>query len=285
MKTRNNRYKTLHGLNGYLFLTNDSNRELEQHFTDFKFNINILDNVCKYIQINTTKYKNYIIIIIPDKSVIYPEFLPNYDISKIKRYSIDYIKQQVGSLVIDLYDFFMNHKKAGIQIFHKTDTHITPFMALLLVKYLLNKIDNTIELKNFDLKEIAFNGDLSSVINNGNRHYTPETTLVPIHNMIYTIKYFMYKDNKLTEIRIHNYWSPDIDRRNIVIHLQNPHILISNNHKILLFGSSFSYSLKDMYILYVHDVYFIYNKVIDDLIELLSPTYIVNERVERGLNR
>lgn len=280
-------YKTLHGKDNYLFLINDSNQELKQHFSNFTFDIKVLNNVCEYIKRNTSKYKNYIIFILPDKSVIYPEYLPKeydkYNKNKIQRFSVNYIKKKVGSYVIDLYDFIIQCKQLGIQTYPKTDTHISPLMSLYLVKHILYNIDNTIEFPEFDLKEITFYGDLTSEINNGKRPYVPEKILIPDHNIKYSVKYFRYENNKLNDIQIENYWFPDIDRRNIVIYLTNPNA--SNNHKLLLFGTSFSEKMKDFYILFVHEVYFIYSRVNDDLIDLISPTYIINERVERGLNK
>lgn len=277
-------YKTLHGKDGYLFLINDASYELDQHFREYKFNINTLDYRCEQIQKNKLKYKNYMYVIFPDKSVVYPEYLPDeYDIDKIKRFSADYIKSNVNNndVVIDLYDFIKKYKNTGMQTYSKTDTHTSQIMNLNVTKYLLNIIDKTIELPEFNLKETIFRGDLASTLNNGDRPYIKETMLIPIHNIKYSTEYLKYENNNLTNSKVENYWLSDVDRRKTLVHLTNPNA--SNKHKILIFGTSFSYNMKDQMILYVHDVYFIYNSVIDDLVDIIQPTYIINEIVERFL--
>ena len=72
--------KTLIGLNNYLFLINDSNQELKQHYdSNFKDQVNINDFL-KYINNNVelgNKYNfDYNFFVMPDKSVVCGDNLP-----------------------------------------------------------------------------------------------------------------------------------------------------------------------------------------------------------------
>lgn len=80
--------KTLKGKNGFLFLINDSNNELKQHF-DFSYKKNF--NASLFIKILEFKSKfckkkniEYYFFIIPDKSIVCKEKLP-FEVKKVKR--------------------------------------------------------------------------------------------------------------------------------------------------------------------------------------------------------
>lgn len=66
-----NDIKTLIGKSGYLFLTNDSSKELEIHNDNF-------DNVSQNFYVKYKPYTNkYLLIVIPDKSFVLKKYLPD----------------------------------------------------------------------------------------------------------------------------------------------------------------------------------------------------------------
>ena len=65
--------KTLIGKNGFLFLNNDSCKELEVHCN----NINLVN----YKNLGRYNFEKFCLIVFPNKSLIYKDFLPdNYDV-------------------------------------------------------------------------------------------------------------------------------------------------------------------------------------------------------------
>lgn len=271
--SENKTHITLHGKEGYLYLNNDCNQEILQHYGDnWKTDAKYID----YINDNNNKYSNYLFMVFPDKSIIYPEYLP-FGTRRHKRPSVNLLKNRRVKFV-DLYNHCIANK-SKMQVYAKTDTHITHEYGLSVVKYILNNIDPTIKT-DLDIRfdEIDFSGDLTSPLNNGVRPFTSEKYKKLVSNISFSCSYC---DTNINDITIDNYWDPKVDRRNVLVKLKNNNP--QNGHKILIFGTSFSYIIKDIFVLFVSEVYFIYNKVDDELVNKIKPTYIIDERVERFL--
>jgi len=125
--------KTLIGKNNYLFLINDTNRELEVH----------CNNLLLVNDITLSKYKNtnYILFIYPNKSLIYKKNLPDNYIVKY-RPALDLYKNILGDKMIDLYDLLKDEE----DIYYKTDTHINLKGNLLVYNYFINLINDKLDL-------------------------------------------------------------------------------------------------------------------------------------------
>jgi len=143
---------TLKGKDGYLFLINDSNNEIRQHFDQSYINnfnpnffIERLKSKIDYCNKNNIKY---FFFIVPDKSYVCRDFLP-FDIKIIKR-NYDLIKQLGPDL----------SEKLDHTCYSHTDSHINFLGGKELSYHILNYIDNQFKREDFDklIKEqIDFN--------------------------------------------------------------------------------------------------------------------------------
>jgi hypothetical protein len=134
--------RSLKGKDGYLFLVNDSNNEIRQHYDQTylnKFNETlfkkILNSRHSYCNNNNIKY---FFFMVPDKSYVCRELLP-FDIKFIKR---NYNK--IENLVPDFSD------KLDPSCYWKTDTHINFLGGKEITYNILNHIDPNINRAVFD---------------------------------------------------------------------------------------------------------------------------------------
>lgn len=134
--------KTLKGKNGFLFLINDSNNEIKQHFDlSYKNNFNaslfikILDFKSKFCN---EKNIEYYFLIIPDKSLVCKDFLPS-KIRLIKR-NYDSINNQIPNFANNL-----DHTH-----YFKKDSHINFVGGKELSYHYLNYIDNSFKRKDYE---------------------------------------------------------------------------------------------------------------------------------------
>lgn len=156
--------KSLRGKNGYLFLVNDSNAEIEQHFNEYyenKFSVDLFFNEYnsknKFCIDNNIKYYFFIV---PDKSLVCKEFLP-FDVKTTKR-NYNLIKNAVPDFI----------EKLNPNCYFRNDSHINYIGGKELSYHYLNHIFN-FGRKEFDKlinEQISanssnYNGDLTSDIN------------------------------------------------------------------------------------------------------------------------
>ena len=135
-----------------MFLINDSNNEIRQHFdqsyiNNFNPNFFIEKLKSKVDYCNNNNIKHFFFIV-PDKSYVCRDFLP-FDIKIIKR-NYDLIKQLVP-------DF---SEKLDHTCYSNTDSHINFIGGKELSYHILNYIDNQFKREDFDklIKEqIDFN--------------------------------------------------------------------------------------------------------------------------------
>lgn len=132
---------SLKGKNKFLFLTNDTNNELKQHFDNsFKNNFNpdlfikMLNFKEEYCGDRNIKYNFFII---PDKSLVCKEYLP-FDVTCIKR---NY--DPLNVIVPDFAD------KLDHTDYFKNDSHINFIGGNELSYYYLNHIDRNFERDDF----------------------------------------------------------------------------------------------------------------------------------------
>ena len=121
-------HKTLIGKNNYLFLINDSCKELEVHCN----NLNLVNkhNLSRY------NLNNFLLIVIPNKSLIYKDYLPEEYIVKYRTGLQSYI-EYFGEKLIDTYDTLNNETDT----YYKTDSHINMKGSYLVYKYFIRDLE------------------------------------------------------------------------------------------------------------------------------------------------
>ena len=134
--------RTLKGKDGYLFLVNDSNNEIRQHYDETfinKFNVQLFNKILAsrkdFCYNNNIKY---FFFMVPDKSIVCKDLLP-FEIKILKR-NYDKIKD----LVLDFTD------KLEPSCYWKTDTHINFIGGKELTFNILNHIDNSLKREDYD---------------------------------------------------------------------------------------------------------------------------------------
>lgn len=280
--------KTLIGKNGYLFLINDSARELDIHCNNFLFiEKNSLD---KY------NFNNFLLFVYPDKSVIFKNFLPDNYISKY-RPGIIYYKSKLGDKVIDLYDILEYEE----DIYYKTDTHINLKGNYIVYKYFImtiNYIFNLeINIKSIDLKKVNCElskygiGDLLYFQNIGNQnilnrmdtyYYTDEFSSFLGSHINNNIKILNYNLIDITSSLNNSTITWDIISKNIINHRSND--INSIDKKVIIFHDSFLLNILPIYFDIFKNIYFIKNKYNKEIINKINPDFVFEFRVERFLN-
>jgi len=134
--------KSLKGKDGYLFLVNDNNYEIKQHYDQ-----SYVNNFNSSLFIENLKYKEeycknnnikYFFFMVPDKSYVCRDLLP-FEIKIIKR-NYDLIKHLVP-------DF---SEKLDHKCYWKTDTHINFLGGKELSYYMLNYIDKNLKRSHYN---------------------------------------------------------------------------------------------------------------------------------------
>jgi hypothetical protein len=283
--------KTLIGKNGYLFLQNDSCKELEVHN----------NNLCLVDPLFYKKYESVLdkllFIVFPNKSLIYAEHLPD-------TYHLHY---RPG---FDLYsNYFKNHLLDGFphlknqDTYYKTDTHINNKGALIIYNLFVDKInklfDLTIVKQEYTLTAIECKslcnlglgiGDLTCIYNLGNQK------LESTHDVFYKINdadqlYCKYRFTPESHIRILNQQCIDETMMYLNQRLEWPiisnYILYVKNkdkkYKVVMFYDSFLISTLQLYIPLFNEIYLIKSIFDIDKIKTIQPDYVVEFRCERFL--
>jgi GT2 family glycosyltransferase/glycosyltransferase involved in cell wall biosynthesis len=271
--------KSLKGKDGFLFLINDSNNEIRQHFDksyNSKFNsdnfnekLDIKRDYCKYKKID------YYFFMIPDKSVVCQEHLP-FDVCVIKRNSDN---------INDLPDFTENLDQ---NCYFKIDSHMNYIGGRELSYSYLNYIDQNFKREDFDrllneqiteekvnIRHINVIGDLLS---QKNWSYSPEEKEKYIDEITIklTKKYLVNKKETLPEefkivgVReTEYYYNPDA--------FTDLRVLILRDSSLTYLKDSLSVYFKEMLLYWDH---WIFNK---ELVDWYKPDLILEIRTERFL--
>ena len=282
-------YKTLIGKNGYLFLQNDSAKELEVH----------TQNLCLVSPHFYKKYEciqdKFLLIVFPNKCQIYPDHLPD-------TYNIQY---RPG---FDLYSEYFKNIIDGLPIlknsdtYYKTDTHINTKGALLMYNVFIDKINELFNLNIVKQEYTLINkecilstlglgiGDLTWPSNLGNQK------LDSIYDTFYSIQdndqlYCKYKFLNESNLRILNKTLVDVTELylNKILDwniLSNNILYIKNNekkYKVIIFYDSFLCSTLQLYTPLFHELYFIKSIFCENKIKEICPDYVFEFRCERFL--
>jgi hypothetical protein len=286
--------KTLIGKNNYLFLQNDSNKELEVHNDNLYL-------VKSDFHLKYEKYiSNYLLIVFPNKSLVHKDFLPD-------RFNLQYrpafnaYQRYFKDHILDMYPHLN-----GLDTFYKTDTHMNFHGACVTYGVAMEKIRNLFQLpiesisiiiqkKDCTLSELNIGlGDLTWEVNLGNQilqdrmdayYYTDDIEMV-------FMKYIVDQNNKelsFLDYNLKNH-TPELNGRLVDWEIVSKFILHSKNNKvalqkkIIVFYDSFLLSSMPLWMKTFNEVYFIKNNFDPILIERIKPDYIFEFRVERFLS-
>jgi hypothetical protein len=265
------------GKNGYLFLINDSNSEIKQHFDQSYYNrfnrslfIEKFNSKTEYCKNNNIKYNFFIV---PDKSYVCIEYLP-FDLKIIKR-NYDLIKNYVP-------DF---SEKLNPDHYWKTDTHINYIGGKELSYNILNNINNNFTREDFD---ILIKEQMNTTYDCNKPSYLCD--LISDHNWSYSQnERLKYEDEKTLFFTPKNITNLDEDvpekfnGKRRVIHRLNENSF--TDLKFLIFRDSSTNYLTSFLQLYCREIlchwdYWSFNK---ELIEWYKPDIILEIRTERLL--
>lgn len=282
--------KTLIGKNGYLFLQNDSGRELEVCCDNL--------NLVKDNDLKKYNFTNFCLIVFPNKSLIYKEYLPdNYDVKY--RPSFDAYSKVLKNKIIDTYDVLKNED----DVYYKTDTHINIKGNYIVYKYFIEKFNQLYNL-NIEPKEITLLskkcilselqlglGDLLWKSNLGEQLVENHTDTFYYSNQIEPT-YVSRKIQITDKIRILNTNLIDqnyslngsiIDWNIISKYILYQKNVSDNKFKILIFYDSFLIGLLSLYLELFEEVYMIKSVYDNNIINIIKPDFCVEFRVERFL--
>lgn len=292
-------HKTLIGKNGYLFLQNDSAKELEIHNNNLCF----VDST-KLSRYNSIKNK-YMMIVFPNKSFLYKSFLPDgYNLKY--RPGFEIYKKYFCSQILDGYTILKNET----DVYYKTDTHINlKGSYIIYCKFIesVNKLFNlNILKKNCIIKSIETNnltsigvgiGDLTWEVNlgkqtlystNDNYYYSDDIKeLYCKHKIINNdpqLAILNFENNELHNVT--NSFEGHIINWNII----SKYILYKNNSyknlpklKVLIFFDSFLSSSLSLYLEMFDNVFMVKQSFNIELVNFINPNYVFEFRAERFL--
>ena len=283
-------HKTLIGKDNYLFLINDSSKELEVHCNNL--------NIIKDKNISHIKFNNYMMMLFPNKSLYYKKYLPNEYVIKY-RPGLEIYKNKLGNKVIDTYIILENIDDA----YYKTDTHINlkgnyyvylEFINKCNLNYNLNLIQKEINLKviyhielsslNIGLGDLTWPNNLGNQkinVINDNYYYSDDFEEFYMKYSIKNNEEYIFYNYKM-ENKTYKLYDKKVDWNIIstyIIYKYND----NKNYKIIIFYDSFLLSILPLYMELFREVYMIKNNYNNKLIELIKPDYVFEFRVERFL--
>lgn len=284
--------KTLIGKNNYLFLINDSCKELDVHCN----NLNLVNDKT----LSRYNLNNFLLIVFPNKSLIYKNYLPEQ--YKVKyRPAIEEYKKILDNKLVDGYKVLKNE----LNTYYKTDTHINIKGSYIVYKYFIEKVNKiyNLNIKANDInildKECVLNdlnygiGDLLWENNLGEQTISDNNKIdVFYYSNDINYLYYQHKISNNNEIRVLNKDLTDINHEldgslltweilsNNILYKKN---ITGNNLKVIFFYDSFLISLLDLYLSTFHEVYMIKEVYDKKFIDIINPDYVFEFRVERFL--
>lgn len=283
--------KTLIGKNNYLFLKNDTNKELDVHCNNL-YLVND-ENLKRYLDID-----QFLLIIFPNKSFLYKEYLPdNYDAKY--RPAFDAYSKVLKNKIIDTYDVLKNEE----DVYYKTDTHINMKGSYVVYRYFIKELNRIFNM-NIQPKELTLLNKCTNLldlqIGIGDLLWEQNVGNQIIENCIDTFYYsndveYIYCKHIIQindKLRILN--SNLIDQNQILNgsvidwNILSNYILYQKNNtsdkmKVVIFYDSFLTGLLRLYLDLFEEVYMIKGIYRKDIIQYLKPNYVFEFRVERFL--
>lgn len=282
--------KTLIGKNNYLFLINDSGRELDIHCHNL--------DVIKDKSLSRYEHKNFLIVVFPNKSLQCKQYLPD-KYNPIYRPGIEVYKNKFDDKILDSYQFleFQN------EIFYKTDTHMNlkgtlkvyyNFIKKANTLYNLNlecKHDIILQKKTCELSSLNYGiGDLTWETNLGNQVLETKIDTYYYSDDIEDF-YIRYKIFDNPKIRFLNENLEDctsnLENKIVDFDILGEYIIHTCRNKtaikILIFYDSFLLNTLSLYFELFENAYFSKSVYENEIVNLIKPDYVFEFRVERFL--
>lgn len=290
--------KTLIGKDGYLFLTNDSGKELEVHCN----NLNLVSDLtlARYRTL-----KNFLLIVFPNKSLLYKQFLPD-NFNAQYRPALDIYQNVLGNKIVDTYDVL----KSEPDTYYKTDSHINVKGSYMVYRYFISKLRDIFGLdicpreimlhsKVCALSQFQYGlGDLLWSTNLGSQTVEDADNLDTFYDSNdFSYLYSKYIISNSENIRILNKTclsdiTESLEGSILSWAVLSEHLLYKRNikennlvakGKVLIFYDSFLIPLMDLYLSMFEKVYMSKSVFTADIIKLINPDYVFEFRVERFL--
>ena len=283
--------KTLIGKNNYLFLINDSCKELEVHCNNL---ILIKDTNLSHLN-----FKNYMLIVFPNKSLYYKKYLPDQYHIKF-RPSFDIYKNILKDKILDGYEYVNDDEE---DLYYKTDAHINlkgsyiiylEFIKKCNLLYNTNltpKVININILNNVELSSLNLGiGDLTWSHNLGdqvledkkdNYYYSDDIQNFYLRYVIKNEDEYVFYDYGLINK------TDELDNKVVTWDEISKYIIYKKNvlrkHKVIIFYDSFLLNTISLYMELFYEVYMVKNCYNNHLINVINPDYVFEFRVERFL--
>jgi hypothetical protein len=283
--------KTLFGKDGYLFLQNDSARELEVH----------CNNLC-IVSKDFSRFANYkdryFLTVFPNKSFAKRQYLPD-GYNAIYRPAVDVYVAYFGSRVLDGLPYVTDG-----DTYYTTDTHINLYGAYCVYRAWVDRVNTTFGLTILSqdltitkesvtgLSELGLGiGDLTWSSNLGSQVLEDRSDMyyaceqIPMVYLRYTIQTDGY-------LRILEYTLVDRtkDHEHSILdwNIVSKYILYCRNEqglpkKVVIFYDSFLLSTLSLYLHIFRDVYMIKNIFQSTILDRIKPDLVFEFRCERFL--
>ncbi len=163
----------LFGNNGYLFHQNENDgTSLHDYIGDNHFSQKELESIAanlekekKYVEQNGSKF---VLLLIPNKETMYPEWMPSY-ISRVDETTredllVEYLREHTDINVVYAKDTLMQNKEL-YPLYYRTDTHANMVGSLFMVSDLLKTcydVEITPDLDKFEIHMQDYSGDLGT---------------------------------------------------------------------------------------------------------------------------
>ena len=287
-----NNTKTLIGKEDYLFLVNDSGRELEIHCN----NLDVIHDKT----LGRYKHDKFLIVVFPNKSLQYKQYLPDtYDVQY--RPGIEVYRSKFQDRMLDTYDFLQDQPG----IFYKTDTHMNLKGTLEVYRQFIDAAnalyalgleplpDIELEKKTCELSPLNYGiGDLTWGPNLGDQILESKDDTYYYSDKVSDF-YLRYKVTDAPDKRFLDKDLEDHTRSlasksqivdfdilgNYVIHVCTN----TSSPKILVFYDSFLLNTLSLYLALFENAYFTKDVYNQSIIDKVKPDYIFEFRVERFL--
>jgi hypothetical protein len=275
--------KTLIGKEGYLFLTNDGNREIEKHCSkEYACNTDVVNMY--------SKLENFLLVVFPDKSYVLPQYLPD-GFNPIYRPVFDHYRKALGDRIVDGYDII----KDTPEIFYKVDSHMNTKGCIMILNAAIGRLNSLfgyiLATVNCQLKRVEcepFEGDLTIPINLGGQQLESKRD---VH--YYADEYIYIRSLKVTgtPFRILTKTLEDCTVKllgqQITWEIISEYIFYQKNAdktgKVVVFCDSFTIPNMCYILSMFNEVYLIKDKFRTKLVEMIAPTHIIEMRIERFL--
>jgi len=286
--------KTLIGKNNYLFLVNDTARELEVHCQ----NVNLVQDPT----LNRYSFDKFLLVVFPNKSIVYQEHLPEQYKAQY-RPAVDVYKNILQEKILDMYDVLIS-QKPHMNTYYKTDTHINLQGNYLVYQEFIKRVNALYGLQ-LKPKSVIMQrqecvlttlpygiGDLLWKTNLGDQHVNDCSDEFYFSDDIpgmYCVHKITKKDAHLRFLHISNLndCTEELDSSILSWDIINSFILYKKNgdgKKTLIFYDSFLMNCMSLYLeLFPGEVYMAKSVYDNSLIQKIQPNFVFEFRVERFL--